>query len=309
MDLRHFEDLKIVVETRSFSKAAKMRGVSTSSLTRRIYALEQSFNIQLIDRSTYPTQLTPEGQEFYQKALDLLSKIDDLRQHDQKANLIRFSMPPHLASHFFPKWLYALQTNLGVIPSHVHAGTTHESNMRLIEHQSDFWLAYHHPLFPVLAPTEYAYITLKHETFAPYSCVDWNNQPMHVLANSKTLQEHGLSTQKAAFLNYQTQNYFRKIVDQALVDKKAFALDQRIEANTVDALKAMVLQGHGLAFLPETAISDELEKGTLIRADIYEPYACEVEVRLYRGINPSMHVAHQISNIWCHLVQKHGETL
>jgi LysR family transcriptional regulator, hypochlorite-specific transcription factor HypT len=321
MDFRHFEDLRTLVEVRSFSQAAKLRGISTSSLTRRIHQLEQSFNIQLIDRSTYPTKLTPQGQAFYDKALELLIKIDELKEcQTQKFDLIRFSMLPHLGIQFFPQWLYGLQTVLGTFATQVKTTSTHDGSVRLIEEDSDFWLTYHHPLFPNNLPKEYDYITLARESFAPYSCLDWNHQPMHVFSaicqkNNRQNQQvndiiksstHQNDNQdngiKAPFLQYHSQNYLYKITQAAMADK-TFHLDFCLETNSVDVLHAMVMKGHGIAFLPFSAVKNDLANQQIVRADLFEKYEYELEIRLYRGVNHSPHTAHRISSIWRHLVQ------
>lgn len=75
------EALKVfcrVVEFGGFSRAADKLGLSTSSVTNHIAALEKHFNIKLLNRTTRSMSLTEEGRQCYEQALQLLSDMDDL---------------------------------------------------------------------------------------------------------------------------------------------------------------------------------------------------------------------------------------
>ncbi|MFZ6653906.1 LysR substrate-binding domain-containing protein [Undibacterium sp. TJN19] len=67
-----------VVELGGFSRAADKLGMSTSSVTNQIAALEKHFSIKLLNRSTRSMSLTDEGRQCYEQALQLLGDMDDL---------------------------------------------------------------------------------------------------------------------------------------------------------------------------------------------------------------------------------------
>jgi len=64
MDTRWLEDFISLAETRSFSKSATQRHVSQPAFSRRIRSLETWLGTDLIDRTSYPTKLTPAGEVF-----------------------------------------------------------------------------------------------------------------------------------------------------------------------------------------------------------------------------------------------------
>ncbi len=78
-----------VVELGGFSRAADMLGMSTSSVTNQIAALEKHFNIKLLNRSTRSMSLTDEGRLCYEQALQLLGDMDEL-----EASLMHSSQAP-----------------------------------------------------------------------------------------------------------------------------------------------------------------------------------------------------------------------
>ena len=74
----HVKSLKIfcdVVERRSFSRAADENGMSQSSASQLVQALERRLGVQLLDRSTRPFGLTPEGERFYDGCRDLVRRF------------------------------------------------------------------------------------------------------------------------------------------------------------------------------------------------------------------------------------------
>ena len=69
MELKWLEDFISLAETRSFSRSAELRHVTQPAFSRRIQSLEAWLGNELIDRSSYPTRLTPAGEVFYEQAL------------------------------------------------------------------------------------------------------------------------------------------------------------------------------------------------------------------------------------------------
>ena len=68
MELKWLEDFVSLARTGNFSRSAGERHITQSAFSRRIQALETWLGVALIDRSTYPTSLTPAGREFRETA-------------------------------------------------------------------------------------------------------------------------------------------------------------------------------------------------------------------------------------------------
>jgi DNA-binding transcriptional LysR family regulator len=69
-----------VSETHSFSKAAKLLGISTAQVSRQVSALEQRLKVKLFYRTTRKVSLTQEAQQFYQHCRHLLDSLDIAEQ-------------------------------------------------------------------------------------------------------------------------------------------------------------------------------------------------------------------------------------
>ncbi len=66
-----------VVESGSFSKAARELGVGQPAVSKKIAALEQRLGAQLLNRTSRGLRPTPAGADFYKSALRVLRDLDD----------------------------------------------------------------------------------------------------------------------------------------------------------------------------------------------------------------------------------------
>ena len=74
--LRALRYFSAVVESGSFTKAARIFSVPASSLSRRVADLEQSLGATLLKRSTRAIQLTEIGQTYYSQVQEILGQLE-----------------------------------------------------------------------------------------------------------------------------------------------------------------------------------------------------------------------------------------
>jgi DNA-binding transcriptional LysR family regulator len=281
MDTKWLEDFVSLAETRSFSRSAQLRHVTQPAFSRRIQALEAWAGIDLVDRSSYPTRLTPAGETFHSQALDILGSLQSarnmMRAHQVAGqDMIEFAVPHSLAFTFFPHWVTDLRHRFGGLKTRLIALNVHDAVMQLTEGSCDLLIAYHHPSQPLqLNPDRYELLSLGNETLAPYSKADANGQPLFRLPSP-----HGL---RVPFLSYAAGAYLGRLVE--VITKLAPAplnLDAIYETDMAEGLKAMALEGHGLAFLPASSVKKELKSKRLVRASAAGEHELTMEVRIYR---------------------------
>lgn len=78
--LRAIRYFSKVVETGSFTKAAKVFGVPSSSLSRRVSDLEKSLGATLLKRSTRMVKLTEVGQVYYNDVQHILNQLEQSKE-------------------------------------------------------------------------------------------------------------------------------------------------------------------------------------------------------------------------------------
>ena len=281
MDTKWLEDFIALAETHSFSRAAGQRNVTQPAFSRRIQALESWLGVALIDRTTYPTRLTAAGETFRAEALGMLAYLTEtrtlLRGQDQASgDVIDIAMPHTLSLTFYPTWLRQLEAAVGRLDTRVTALNVHDAAMRLVDGGCDLALVYHHARAPVqLDPARFDMLQLGTESIYPYARCDAHGAPQHLLPGA-------VPGQPVPFLAYARDAYLKRMADLILAQMQPRPLLQkRCETDMAEGLKMMVLEGHGVAFLPESAVRHELRQGLLACAGA--EHTVTMEVRLYRA--------------------------
>ena len=286
METKWLEDFVSLAETRSFSRSAQLRHVTQPAFSRRIQALEAWAGLDLVDRSSYPTRLTPAGETFHGQALEVLGSLQATRNMMRGlqaggADMIEFAVPHTLAFTFFPAWVMDLRKRFGEMKSRLIALNVHDAVMRLTEGSCDLLVAYHHASQPLqLSPDRYEMLSLGQETLAPYAKAGADGQPLFRLATT--------GDARIPFLGYASGAYMARLVDQILKATPVLPhLDTVYETDMAEGLKAMALEGHGIAFLPSSSVRKELRARRLVSAaprhdDTHHAYDVTMEVRIYR---------------------------
>ncbi len=317
METKWLEDFVSLAETRSFSRSAQLRHVTQPAFSRRIQALEAWAGIDLVDRSSYPTRLTPAGETFHAQALEILDALQAtrnlMRSHQVAGqDMIEFAVPHTLAFTFFPHWVTELNSDLrphlGLLKTplktplktRLTALNVHDAVMRLTEGGCDLLIAYHHASQPLqLSAERYEMLSLGHETLAPYAKAGPDGQPLFSLP--------GRSGAAVPFLGYASGAYMARLVEVILKQAgEPLHLEPIYETDMAEGLKAMALEGHGLAFLPHSSVRKELRAKRLVAAAHEGELQLTMEVRIYRERpETARHVKPAVQVLW-NFLGSHG---
>jgi DNA-binding transcriptional LysR family regulator len=302
VETKWLEDFVSLAETRSFSRSAQLRHVTQPAFSRRIQALEAWAGTDLVDRSSYPTRLTPAGETLHAQALEILEALQAaralMRSHESAAHdVVEFAVPHTLAFTFFPHWWMAVQDDLrgssGALKARLTALNVHDAVLRLTEGGCDLLIAYHHATQPLqLAPERYEMLPLTHETLAPYAKAGPDGQPLFRLPAAPGV--------RVPFLGFAAGAYMARLVEVLVRQAGAtLPLETIYETDMAEGLKAMALEGHGLAFLPHSSVRKELRSRRLVAAAPPGEYSLTMEVRLYRARPaPARHAKPGVQALW-----------
>ena len=294
METKWLEDFVSLAETRSFSRSAQLRHVTQPAFSRRIQALEAWTGIDLVDRSSYPTRLTPAGETFHAQALEILEALAATRNmmrgfQAAGQDTIEFAVPHTLAFTFFPHWLMQLRQQfkgLAAAKTRLTALNVHDAVMRFTEGGCDLLIAYHHDALPLqLSSERHQMLSLGHETLAPYSKPATREAARDGARAAEPLFRlpPARSGTAVPFLSYASGAYMARVVEMILQRAEVpLPLDAVYETDMAEGLKAMALEGHGLAFLPESSVRQELHAARLLRASAPGRFEATMEVRIYR---------------------------
>jgi DNA-binding transcriptional LysR family regulator len=169
-----------------------------------------------------------------------------------------------------------LRKRFGAMKSRLIALNVHDAVLHLVEGSCDLLLAYHHPSQPLqLNPDRYEMLSLGHETLVAYAKGDADGQPMFSLP--------AVPGRTVPYLAYAPGAYLGRLVEViAKQSTEPLHLEPFYETDMAEGLKAMAIEGHGLAFLPATSVKKELKSKRLVRAAPAGKHELEMDIRIYR---------------------------
>ncbi|MCJ0973297.1 LysR family transcriptional regulator [Pseudomonas sp. PS1] len=251
-----------VLETGSFSAAARLYGLTPSAVARRIDALEASLHCQLVSRSTHSVKPTSAGQAFAERARRIVQEMQLARAEMTSLQTapqgrIRIDAPaPFGRRHLAPALAEFLQAYPGV-----------DIQLRLIDSFVDLQGEHLGEVDLILRIGPLADTRLVATPLAPMVRV--------VCASPAYLERRGVPRSVAELPDHEGLDW------DGLAPPHAWRFEHngkrqhlrprrlRMIANNAEALLSGALAGLGVAHLPTWLISDHLLRGDLL------PLFCE----------------------------------
>lgn len=276
LELRWLEDFSVLASTLSFSKAAEQRFVTQPAFSRRIKNLEDAVGLKLINRSKTPVELTEAGQVFLITARTVTEQLHEVVRHihhtdTSQGEILQFAVAHSLAQGFFPQWMGKLRREGLSITSRLLAANVGDATRALREGACDLMLAYHDPESALQLPPElFPWLILGHTEMVPVCGLDQYHRPLFKIDSNQQIPL--LAYGQGAFLGHSVNLLLRQ---SKLRYVKLF------ETAMADSLKAMAIEGLGIAWLPKLSVENELARKELIICGGKQWYI-PLEIRLYR---------------------------
>jgi len=278
LELKWLKDYLALVEQGSFSKAATTRFVTQPAFSRRIRSLEAWLSVSLVERNQYPLVLTPAGEVFVERAKSLCDSIllcrEQLRDMQTQQNEIILSAQQSLAVSFFPNWIEDNPEQLDSAVIRINTVDLHEAVETFLNASSDFLLCYNtHDIFKQLLVDEVESLQVGVDELVPVSLAKDDGSPLiEVLEN-----------QPLAMLSHTPESFFGQMINTQCLSKlpSSISIKHRYQSSLSEALKALVLKGKGIAYLPRSIAQKEISAKELVIVDEYlQPIP--LQIYLYR---------------------------
>ena len=298
LDTRWLEDFLVIASTRSFKKAAEIRNVSQSGLSRRVQSLEQWAGTALVDRNAVPLELTEAGRDLLPVATmvvtglaQLRHKIADRTNRDKK--LLRLTAPHILSTTFFPDWLPRI-SQIGGGSEVVVVSQNLLNCFEALDRGDVHFIV-------CLVDTERS--TLKRIPEAlrvdpeMIAKVGADRLIPVCVPNPDGSPRYRLTTPGTPLLQYTPECSLGWPVEDILLSRPELDLRRLTTNPFADGLRLMVANGVGVAWLPESLITRELTAGSMVRAG-----ATDLDVPLdVLVIRPSHRLSTNGERVWLSL--------
>ncbi len=286
MELKWVEDFLALYTTQNFHSAATQRNISQPAFSRRIQSLETWVQEPLFDRNSRPTQLTKAGETFIPLAQELVRLSYIVREKisqksKDEAAQIRFATLNTLAQSFMPTWLKQLQPIISADQFYVNTGFGDLAGYlnALDKNDVDFFVCYEAPeTFFVDKDRIVSSLKLAEEALVPVVKPDSDGKPTWWLPDN--------SNQTVPYLCTRTEISIWPVREHIKKYYSNIEFKTVYETNIATALKSMVLEGFGVAWIPYAMVSEELASGELVRA-AKQKTDIIVDIKIYR--NPKHH--------------------
>ncbi|MGD8831914.1 MAG: LysR family transcriptional regulator [Pseudomonadales bacterium] len=240
-----------VVESASFSAAARILGVAPSSVSRQISELEHALNAQLFTRTTRQISLTEAGQIYYERALRILEEVETSRSElahlGDPTGVLRVTLPSGFSRQLLASTLPAF---LAAYPGIKVLLSVTDQIVNLVEGGLDVALRVGQPADSTYKATRIG--ESRRVVCASPSYLRRHGEP----ATPDELARHNCLTWRDS----PGFNVWRFTTPDGVVGVKATG---NLFGSSADTLIAGAAAGVGIALLPEWNLRSELDSGHL----------------------------------------------
>jgi DNA-binding transcriptional LysR family regulator len=253
----HIENFKIfsdLVESESFSRAAKLNGITQSAVSQQLRAMEKHFNILIVDRSQKQFRLTREGQKLYESAKEILYLYDKLNSELQEmkkviSGTIHISTVYSIGLHELPPYVKVFLAKFPEVNIRVEYRRANMVYEDILTNSIDLGL--------IAYPQKHKQLEILpfHDDILVLVV-----SPEHPLAKRKSVDIQEIAGQK--FIGFEPDIPTRKATDQIFKEAN-METEPVMEFDNVETVKRAVEINAGIAILPQTTVVREEAQGLL----------------------------------------------
>jgi DNA-binding transcriptional LysR family regulator len=254
MQIENFKIFADLVETKSFSKAAKLNGITQSAVSQQARSMERNFKTLMIDRSQKQFNLTREGQRIYDAAKEILHVYEKLLSELQEmkkviSGTIRISTIYSIGLHELPPYIKKFLHDYPSVNVRIEYRRSNLVYEDILHNSVDFGLV----AFPQKL-RQIETIPFRNDRLVLIT------HPNHPLAKTTEVDLKTLAGHK--FIGFDPDIPTRKAVDQIFRDNK-LEITPVMEFDNIETVKRAVEIDHGIAIVPHATVVQEVRQGTL----------------------------------------------
>ena len=258
----HIENLKIfsdLVESESFSRAAKLNGITQSAVSQQLRAMEKHFNVLIVDRSQKQFRLTREGNKIYDSAKDILHQYDQLNSELQEmkkviSGTIQLSTIYSIGLHELPPYIKKFMQEFPSVNVRVEYRRANLVYEDVLQNSVDLGL--------VAYPNKMRQLEIL--PFAEDELV-MIAAPSNPISQNVTINIQQMNGQK--IIGFEQDIPTRRATDQ-IFKEADIQLEPSMEFDNIETVKRAVEIDAGVAIVPSATVNQEVSQGLLKKVRI-----------------------------------------
>ena len=255
MHIQNFKTFCDLVETKSFSKAARLNEVTQSAVSQQLKAMEAHYDMLIIDRNQKKFRLTPQGTALYstfKEILDLYEKLNCEIQEMRNivSGTIQISTVNSIGLHELPPYLKSFIKQFPSVNARVEYRRANLVYEDILHGNADLGLVAFPPPHKDLTIIPFA----NDELIIVMS-------PEHRLTKKRSISMNDLSG--VEFVAFERDIPTRKATDEILA-KAGVEVQVVMEFDNVETVKRAIEINAGIAILPSSTVITESERNQLV---------------------------------------------
>lgn len=279
MDYDWLSDFEALAEHRNFSRAADARNITQPAFGRRIRALEEWIGAALFERGPTGARLTAAGKHFQPHARDLLGTLDRAKREtravgERKTTALAIAATHALSFTFFPGWIRRVMQSQALGTINLISDSMAACEQLMLSGEAQFLLCHvHQAVVPPFAADRFPSMRVGDDVLVPLCAPNESGGPRWALP--------GTAVEPTPYLGYsQASGLGRIIAACGGLDIGASATG--LTSHLAATLATLARDGHGVAWLPLTLTTEDLDRGRLVRAGS-KHLDIPTEIRLFRS--------------------------
>ncbi len=271
-----------LAETKSFTKAAHIHGITQSAVSQQITAMERQFKSPLIERSKKQFRLTREGQVLYEFSKQIVQTYQGLHSQLQEikeliSGTVRVAAIYSIGLHDLPPYLTKYLKAYPSVNAHVEYERADRVYEEVMSNVVDLGLV----AFPWKHP-QVEIVPLRKDPMV-LIC-----SPRHPLAKSKRVKVQAVAQEH--FIEFEPDMPSRKAIDKVLKEH-GIRVVPVMEFDNIETVKRAVEIESGVAIVPRSAVAQEVAGQTLAQVEFEDANFERVTAIIYKKnklLSPAM---------------------
>ncbi|OWR32429.1 LysR family transcriptional regulator [Saccharibacillus sp. O23] len=263
MELTYLRTFREVARRQSFTRAAEELGYAQSSVTMQMQKLEREYGVALFERYGRQLRLTPPGEALLKLAVQMLELYDESKEAigKQLDGAVTIGTIDSLAAYYLPPYLQQLRSKHPGIGIQMMPDSESNLVLKLKEGEYDLALLLDRkpadPALRCITVREEPLVLIAPPGHALTAGVSDASVPIDRLSGCELIVSEGSCLYRSTFEKVLRENHVSYRIG--------------FELGSLEAIKHCVMNGLGIALLPQIAVEEELKRGTLAAVPFEHP--------------------------------------